>query len=119
VVVGSDGGWWLPLLAHRPTTIPPITYGFERGPRADYREWVNALPRAIDAQGLGAPSVLRLLAERGVTHLYLGQQRGRVNHPGPTAIRAEALLGNPHFRPVYHHDRVWIFEIVPSPGDPR
>src|SRR5690606_6528884 len=25
-IVGSDGGWWLPLLAGRQTTLPPLTY---------------------------------------------------------------------------------------------
>jgi len=36
VIVGSDGGWWLPLLARRQTTLPPINYGSEQGVRADY-----------------------------------------------------------------------------------
>jgi hypothetical protein len=37
-VVGSDAGWWLPLLAHRQTVLPPLLYISERGPRPDYRE---------------------------------------------------------------------------------
>lgn len=29
-VVGADGGWWLPLLAQRSTTLPPLTYSADR-----------------------------------------------------------------------------------------
>jgi len=36
--------WWLPILAHRRTNLPPLNYGNEQGPNADYRLWVNALP---------------------------------------------------------------------------
>lgn len=113
IVVGSDAGWWLPLLARRQTMLPPITYGFEQGPRQDYREWVNALPIAIHARGPGDPEVWRLLSERGVSHVYLGQRQGRVNYDG-SVLEAEQLLSSPHFRLLYHEDRVWVFEICNS-----
>ncbi|MBI1800141.1 MAG: hypothetical protein HYR71_00735, partial [Chloroflexi bacterium] len=112
LVVGSDGGWWLPLLARRQTTLPPITYGIEQGPRADYIEWVNALPRAIQAKGITHPDVLAMLRQRGVTHVYIGQLQGRVNYGGPVVLQPEQLLGSPNFKAIYHQDRVWVFEIV-------
>jgi hypothetical protein len=111
-VVGSDGGWWLPLLAHRQTTLPPLPYASEEGPRPDYREWVNALTAAIEAKGIDDPGVIKLLQDRGVTHVYLGQQQGMVNATQPLLEPAE-LLASSNFQPVYHEDRVWIFEIKP------
>jgi hypothetical protein len=108
-IVGSDGGWWLPLTAKRTTTLPPLTYTSEQGPRPDYREWVNVLTHEILAKGISDPDVLAMLTERGVTHVYIGQQQGQVNYRGPRLEPGE-LLSDPHFRPIYHHDRVWIFE---------
>lgn len=111
VMVGADAGWWLPLLAHRAVTTPPITYAFESGPTPDYRQWLEALPRAIRVKGPDDPGVLSMLHERGVTHVYIGQGRGE---PGvdPHPIQPEALLASDHYQPVYHEDRVWVFEVL-------
>jgi hypothetical protein len=112
LIVGSDGGWWLPLLARRQTTLPPINYSSESGPRPDYTPWVNALTTEIQNKGITHPDVLALLHARGVTYVYVGQRQGRVNYGGPYTLEPVQLLANPYFRPVYHQDRVWVFEIV-------
>lgn len=111
-VVGSDGGWWLPLLARRRTSLPPLTYVSEAGPRPNYREWVNALTSEIQLKGIADPEVIALLRERGITHVYIGQRQGRVNAPGPALLQVDRLLASPSFRRVYHKDRVWVFEVV-------
>ncbi|MFQ6100904.1 MAG: DUF6541 family protein [Anaerolineae bacterium] len=112
VVVGSDGGWWLPLLAGRANTVPPLNYGTEQGPRPGYREWVNEPTRQIQEAGMDDPETLALLEERGITHVYIGQQQGRVNYSGPDVLDPGALLDSVHYRLVYHQDRVWVFEVV-------
>jgi hypothetical protein len=53
-----------------------------------------------------------MLRERGVTHVYIGQRQGRLNYDGPGILEPRQLLASPHFRPVYHEDRVWVFEVV-------
>ncbi len=116
-IVGSDGGWWLPLLAHRLTTLPPLPYTSEQGPRPAYREWVNALTAAIQARGIDDPQTLHMFAKRGVTHVYIGQQQGRVNST-QSLLEPAALQASAHYRAVYHEDRVWVFEIIPSKGNP-
>jgi hypothetical protein len=55
--------------------------------------------------------VRALLKERGVTHVYIGQQGGRVGNPGPPLLQAGLLSESPYYRVVYHQDRVWIFEM--------
>jgi hypothetical protein len=110
VVVGADAGWWLPLLADRATTLPPVNYGSEVGNRTDYRKWVNQLTAEIDANGITDPEVLQMLRDRGVTHIYIGQQQGRVNNAG-NILEPEQLLRSPYFHPVYHQDLTWIFEL--------
>ena len=110
VAVGSDAGWWLPLTAGRPTTLPPINYATEQGDRPDYWAWTNALIAAMQARGPADPEVLALLKERGVTYVYIGQRQGGLNSPGPLLDPA-VLLASPYYTPVYHQDRVWVFEI--------
>src|SRR3990172_3760644 len=110
LIVGSDGGWWLPVLAHRRTNVPPINYVTERGPRPDYRMWINQLSAEINAKGIGHPDVLALLRERGFGYVYIGQRQGRVNYNG-LVLDPQQLLAIPDFYPIYHQDRVWIFKL--------
>ncbi len=110
VIVGSDGGWWLPLLAHRHTTIPPITYSFEQDPWPGYRDQVNSLTFEVQAKGIQDPDVLSQLKDRKISYIYIGQRQGQVNSAGPL-FTASQLLTDPNFRLVYHQDRVWIFQI--------
>ncbi len=114
LVVGLDGGWWLPLLAGRRTSLPPLTYPIEKGPVEDYRTWVNQLPAEILAKGITHPEVLDLLEKRGYDYIYIGQQQGSVNSSG-TFLDIDLLVADPRFNPVYHQDRVWIFQIQFDP----
>lgn len=110
LIAGSDGGWWLPLLANRSTTLPPLNYGAEQGPFPEYAAWVNALTATIEKQGINDPEVLSMLRERGITHVYLGQRQGEVGTPDPL-LDVNLLNASDHYRPVYHQDRVWVFQI--------
>lgn len=111
-VVGSDAGWWLPLLAGRATTLPPLTYVAEEGPRPEYRLWVNGLTAALQGARLDDAEALAALREHGVTHVYIGQRRGRVNYAGPDVLNPTELAASPRFRTIYHEDRVWVFEFL-------
>ncbi len=113
---GSDGGWWLPLISGRQTTLPPMNIGFEQGSRPDYQQWVNVLTAEFQTKGINHPDFLAMLRERQVTYLYIGQQRGQVGNPGAPTLDPEQLLSSPNFRPIYHQDRVWIFQIVRKAG---
>lgn len=114
-VVGSDGGWWLPLLAHRQTTLPPLLYISEQGPQPDYRTWINQVYATINAHGVSSPETLAILREHGVSHVYIGQEQGRVGYNGADQmIGPEILLASPYFRQVYHQDHVWIFALQPD-----
>jgi hypothetical protein len=111
-VVGSDAGWWLPVLAERSNTVPPLPYTSEEGPWSGYREWVNELTWQLQQDGADHPATLAMLQERGITYVYVGQRRGRVNYQGPDVLDPQILLGSLHYRPAYHCDRVWVFEVV-------
>jgi hypothetical protein len=111
-IVGSDGGWWLPLLAQRQTTLPPLPYVAERSAIPNYRDWINALWRQINDAGINDPGTLEMLRQRKVTHVYIGQRQGSVNS-WDNKIDLNELVSNPSFHPIYHQDRVWVFEFIP------
>jgi hypothetical protein len=111
-IVGADGGWWLPLLAGRKITVPPLNYISEQGPFPNYSQWVNHLIRQIIDKGIDDPETIEMLQERRITHIYVGQRQGTINSPGPL-LSLEQLLASPHFNLVYQQDRVWIFEFSP------
>ena len=112
-VVGSDGGWWLPLIALRRTTLPPINYGTERLPDPDFRASIRELTASIQQKGVANSDVIKLLEQWGVTYVYVGQQQGHVNYDGPV-IEPEQMLANPgNFRLSYHQDRTWVFQFSP------
>jgi hypothetical protein len=110
VVVGADGGWWLPFLTRRASTLPPITYASEQSQSSDYYERVNQLYRELLQKGIDHPDVLQLLRDRNIAYVYIGQRQGRVNNPNPV-IEPSRLASHPAFQVVYHQDRVWIFEL--------
>ena len=112
LIAGSDGGLWLPLMAGRSTTLPPINYTLEEGSRPDYVAWTNALTTAIQEKGISDPDVIAMLKERGITHVYIGQQQGSVNSPGPLIDPAQ-MLADPHYTLLYHQDRVYVFKVNP------
>jgi hypothetical protein len=125
LVAGSDGGWWLPLLAGRATNLPPLTYGSERGLDPQLYAKVNALaadvrgrplrdetPVAIDLTT--AENYARLTAE-GFDYVYLGAHPnpgpGAADHIDPGALRQRADL----FHVVFEQDGVTIFAFGPAP----
>ncbi|WP_376791073.1 hypothetical protein [Thermoflexus sp.] len=105
-VVGSDGGWWLPVLARRPAWIPPLPYAIERtdDPQlpAQLREGVARLARRD-------PQIVWQLAARGWCYVYIGQRRGSVNAPIPPLWRPDEMEEG-LWEAVYHRDLVWIFK---------
>ena len=107
LVVGSDGGLWLPLLTTRESTQPPLLYGSERATEAQYVQFTNSLIALIEEKGIDHPEVLQELNQRNITHIFIGQQQGQVNTISPLLV-PEDLVVSRFFRPVYHQDRTWI-----------
>ena len=112
VIVGSDAGWWLPLLSGSNTTLPPLTYSFELGPTQTYREDINELWFEIANKGVDHPDVLRQMEMQAVSHVFIGQRQGSVNYFGPQILIASDLNKSPIFERIYQKDRVSIFEIL-------
>jgi len=103
IYVGTDGGYWIPALTGRETTLPPAIYGFGS---SEYIAWVNALARVVAGPNLDLDDegVRQLLKERGVTHVYIGARGGN--------IRPQMLVDSSHWRLVYSNGAVWIFKLI-------
>jgi len=111
LVVGSDGGWWLPMTAHRGNTVPPINYASEESNQNDFLGYVNDLYNKFRIQNIIDPQFISKLKARGITHVYIGQRKGRVNYSGPHVLQPGAMLLSDNYDLIYHADRVWIFKI--------
>jgi len=99
--MGTDGGWWIPLLTGRETTMPPVLYTMGS---PDYVEHVNRIADLTQRVALDDACMLDLLRQAGVTHVYVGAKGG--------PITPSSLLFSPHYRRVYSSGEVWIFEFM-------
>jgi hypothetical protein len=113
LIVGSDGGWWLPLLSLRQTNLPPLTYGIEDSSGDAYMILINDLAHDIQEMGITDPQIIDRLLAVGIEYVYIGQRQGEVNNPGEVVLDPEEIRQDPHFQELYQQDRVWIFKIVP------
>jgi hypothetical protein len=112
LVVGSDGGWWIPILTGRKTSLPPFTYSFEDSNLPNNLEATNNLVRVIQDKGVTNPEIITLLNQHSIKYLYIGQHQCNVGYTGPQLLDPKSIVINPMFKVVYHQDRVWIFEVV-------
>jgi len=113
--VGSDAGWWIPLLARRQTTMPPQYALMNENPiEPDYSRKVVDLVTLLEENPPDTKEGLRAICDWGVTHVYIGQTQGLTGSGARQLFSPQKLSYNPSFRPIYHRDRVWIFELVPG-----
>jgi hypothetical protein len=122
LLAGNDAGWWLPYLAGRASTLPPITYGSERGvtdrpevqaltvdvwARLRGRPFTDATPVTIALNTSAAHGVLK---QAGITHVYIG-----ANSTPPRAasdhLDVDALRNDNAFALVYDAGGVLIFKV--------
>jgi hypothetical protein len=113
--VGSDAGWWIPLLSDRQNTMPP-QYAMlnEISAPATYTQRVVDLVAQLETTSPSSPGSLRLLCDWGITHIYIGQGQGEVGVGVTQLFSPDELTSNPHFKLIYRQDRVYILELNPQ-----
>lgn len=106
---GSDGGWWLPLLADRRVTLPSLLY--IQGDRAAALA-VNAFALEVEqAPDYCDPQFVGLLREVGVTHVYVGARGG--------PLSPARLDGCPAYITLYSEGPVRVYALSSSAPDSR
>ncbi len=71
--VGSDAGWWIPYLADRQATQPPILY-YHGSPA--YREGIAELAEQQTRLRDDPQAMAAWIRSLGVTHVYIGSRGG-------------------------------------------
>ncbi|MHB8775656.1 MAG: hypothetical protein ACYC6U_11195 [Bellilinea sp.] len=102
LMVGSDGGYWIPLLTNRQTVVPPMTFTNERVASPDYADKLRQMEQLNDQ--LTSDEGLELLAKENIGYIYIGERGGQID-PAP-------LFASPHFRLVYDDRPVLIFKFM-------
>ncbi len=110
-LVGSDAGWWIPLLTGRANTIPPMVHRSEASLDPTYRDRVQDDFLYLQEHPPTTPEGIRFLQERNVTYAYVGYGAGKVGNPGVPLLSASALQDHPAYLPVYSQGGTWIFEL--------
>ncbi|MCD6520380.1 MAG: hypothetical protein J7M05_10715 [Anaerolineae bacterium] len=101
---GTDGGWWLPLLAKRQVTLPCILY--QQGPPS-YRQRINTLAQAVEqASSLDDPQLRELLSQWGISHVFVGSKGGR--------LLPKELDPSPYYSILYSSGPVRIYAFCPK-----
>jgi len=111
-IVGSDAGWWIPLLAHRQNTMPP-QYAIlnEASIQPDYTQRMVALVKKLETIPLDSPEGVDLLRGKGITHVYIGQGQGEVGFGVTQLFSPDELLDSQDYKLIYHQDRVYVFAL--------
>lgn len=108
--VGSDAGWWLPLLAGRGNTMPP-QYALvnEKPLTPGYTQAVTQLVKDLQIFSPTSREGLRLLCQQAITHVYIGQGEGRIGFEAVPLLSVEKLMTSPSFDLIYQQDRAKVF----------
>ncbi len=108
--VGDDGGWWIPLLTGRASTLPPIIYMVEQSALPNYRQQINDFARELRTNPLPSPAGIQLCREAGIDYIYIGPHVG--TSPDNQRIDVQSLRYLPEQFPiVYERDGVIIFAL--------
>ncbi|MGH7861775.1 MAG: hypothetical protein ACREOS_05980 [Candidatus Dormibacteraceae bacterium] len=96
--MGTDAGYWLPVLAHRPTSLPPLFYGV--GPRGQV-EQVNQTAASVEADAADPAALARLADQIGARYVFIGSRGGPLD---PAVLERSR-----RFRVDYHGGGAWVF----------
>jgi len=102
-IIGVDAGYWIPLLAHRATTPPPMIYPLEWGGSSDLLAGLGASHEVLLGQGSGGSPTGEVLGEYGITHIFTDAQHW--------PLMPRKLSQDSHLKEIYRQDRVWVFEV--------
>ncbi len=111
-VIGTDAGWWIPLLARRQNSIPPqYAMANEQPIEPGYTEKVVELEATLEKASPASAEGLSQLCENGITHVYIGQKSDSPTSNYQPLFTAEDLALSPKFSLIYHLDKVYIYRV--------
>lgn len=104
-IMGSDAGYWIPILAQRSTLVPPLLYTSEGMPRAKVLR-LREIAQAVQDGSISKMEQLCRLRAEGIGFIFVGSR------PGNPLTRSK-LEENKSLREIYHNGETAVFEILP------
>ncbi len=103
-VLGTNAGYWIPLLAHRDTALPPMVYPLEWSERPTLFAGLTGEYELQMADGRQAPLSPQILDVCGITHVFTS------NSP----YLGQGAEDSPHenLREVYRQDRLRVLTVT-------
>jgi hypothetical protein len=108
--VGSDAGWWIPLLTVRHNTMPP-QYALlnERPSEPGYSRQVVELVEKLETHSPADPLLKNDICHRGISHVYVGQLQGKASSEKVQLFPADLDGAGSPLKLVFAHDRIRIY----------
>ena len=104
-IIGSDGGWWLPLLAQRCVITYPMTTSIERF------DHPQALTKTVNLHrlrgNLDNKTALYLLRKYNIQYVYTSTN----SKIGGSIIDPYRLKRSPYFELIYRNQTVFVFKV--------
>jgi hypothetical protein len=111
-LVGTDAGWWIPYLTERKNLLHPMLYATEQTTPPDFKIRIRELYQQIKQHEQNSVQFRDMLKNVGVTHIYIGQRRGKAGGEGNSSLLdPHVFKHSPYYETVYQQDHVWIFAI--------
>jgi hypothetical protein len=104
-VVGVDAGYWIPLLAHRASTIPPMIYTLEWGNPEELPTMLEAARDTLFAQQREPLPEQPILDRLPITHIL-------IDGKSDSLALLELVKMDNRVVEIYHLDRLRIFEVA-------
>jgi hypothetical protein len=103
-IAGTDAGYWLPALAGRRASAPPLPYA--HASPDDVRR-VEALgERLTTPPEEDAAEIRRLALAEGYDHVFIGALGG--------PLHKETFLDAPGYRLEFTNGSAWVFQVLPD-----
>lgn len=106
-LIGSDAGYWLPLLAQRDTTLPPMIYAWEAADVTALQQDLANTHAILDAAATQEALPSSVVCCTDVTHF--------IAYDNNWPLTAEDLFNTDTLELLYQQDRLQVFGVV-CPG---
>jgi len=111
--VGTDGGWYIPLITKRSNTMPPQYALLNETPiERNYSGKIVEIIAFLEGNKLSEEKTFIQLCDWDISHIYVGQDQGLVGANVPQLYNESDITNDDFYSLVYARDRVRIFELT-------
>ena len=109
LIVGSDGGWWIPYLSKHKVNVPPLNYGMDY---VEGQKFILQLSSKTWTKSGNIDLMLKNLMINNYDYIYIGQKQGKVNSLEAYQININELKSSSFMSMIYSNDFTYIFKLL-------